>query len=600
MSDIPEWTGTPAPTPGPTPTTGSDKPWVQSTLTNYSVATPTPSDSLVSSTNVNTVNFLVSKAVEALMPTPGQVFSFFASRFGEKAMSAKATDMPDRSTPPQGIQGTSFLAPKDAQHIPGTWVQSITGRPYTTSSKPHYNRLQDTDYPAGSLIKKAGLDFVQDSFGYTSPFTGNRYESGYGMVRETHDDTMVWKEGYGIIPLYAWGVESVTRAFAKADGSASSTEVFKRAKHMFFKEVYDDWMALHGFDRYDVDLDGPPGLGWPGVLSCGEPFAILPDTSPEKVQGMRCWCRNNPFIAHIEFKEQIGTREHKVRFPKYRVEGNKTLEIEYPSGARPTRDEFPYGQIAGDEDIPSALLGGRVLEVDQDDSKPPTQAEYDAMRAERDGTTIPILPSNPPDEDTEMTPPAEDDEHYQIVFRGIDMNVGDGEFVDANGRTGMDPGGKSAYSVDQAAELFEPYENMYGFVFGNGMAYVNNMKPSVMNWDKVYNYNDQYDYYSKMVEVSDTPTKRVGYIYSTWRASDDYPAHYRGRIVTSTDALELIDQPRLRSFDFGKAVTPYTRQEFVDFLTKETWNGKNNNDGYYCLAFEVDEADGQGYTNGFM
>jgi hypothetical protein len=586
MSDIPAWTGTPAPTPGPspTPTTGPAATptfTAPTDTTSYNIATPTSNDKLTAATtNGSFVKQLAKDGV-----------SFFVTKFAGAAASALATKAFDRAVPTQGVDGTALLSPRDAQHIPTDWPKGLYGHPYPDFKPPYFTRVDGSDIPEGSAF--TGIELARDTWSYRSPYTQNNLVDPKGL-REVGS----WLRKYqretvgGIIPLYAWKV--VEREVNWISGKVP----YKFGTWFFFKEVYDDWMASHGYDRYQVDLDGPPTPGWPGVLRAGDPWA----EDKEKIPGMKNWATANKAIAHFEFGEDIGEpRPLTLRYPKYRVDGGTTKAIEYPGNDITGRDEFPvsYPKLVTATSFPN---DGTVVKVEQEAyfPEPPTRAEYDTAMAQTD---IPVLPSAPPqpdEDDTEMTPPPEDEQDYMIVFRGIDMNVGDGEFVDANGRTGMDPGGKSAYSVDQAAELFEPYENMYGFVFGNSMAYVNNMKPSVMNWDKVYNYNDQYDYYSKMVEVSDTPTKRVGYIYSTWRASDLYPAHYRGQIVTSTDALELVDQPRLRAFDFGKAVTPYTRQEFVDFLTKETWNGKNNNDGYYCLAFEVDEADGQGYTNGFM
>jgi hypothetical protein len=519
----------------------------------------------------------------------------FITKFAGKAASTAANfKTHDRAIPTQGVDGSVVLAPRDALHIPPYWMDSFRGHPWSDGKRAYTTTVSGSDIPTSSLF--ANTKVAKDTFTYVSPFTKNNYTAPNG-ARSTDDALTKWTPAAvgGIIPLYAWEVVESTVRFAP-----SGTKMrYKWARTYFIKEVYDDYMGYHGYDRYDSAIDGLPGPGWPGVFYSEDPWGAKYYGEGEPFIGAKNWATGNAFIAHFEYGQSIGPEKQQVlRWPRFYVDdAGTTKKIEYPTGTITSRDEIPFT-------VPQSETPTEATQPASYDGEPPVQPDmsdedYEKLYGE---TTIPVLPSAPPqpDEDAQMTPPPDDEEDYIIVFRGIDMNVGDGEFVDANGRTGMDPGGKSAYSVAQAAELFEPYENMYGFVFGNYMAYVNNMKPSVMNWDKVYNYNDAYDYYSKMVEVSDTPTKRVGYIYSTWRASDLYPAHYRGQIVTSTDALELVDQPRLRAFDFGKAVTPYTRQEFVDFLTKETWNGKNNNDGYYCLAFEVDEADGQGYTNGFM
>jgi hypothetical protein len=594
----------PPATETPTPTVGQEKRWTQSQATEYTAATPTPSDNLTVANP--TGSYLLSQAKNGM--------KFFASRFGEAAISAAATKMIDRAIPTMGADNTAFLSPRDAQHIPNSWVAGLKGRPFRNADVVHtFVRLKDTDYPVDSLFAAEGIDPVMDTFSYTSPFTGNEYYSNYGMIPD-NEGSYVWNRGGGVIPLYAWGVTTTKASYVDPTSENPTGKVVegKKASHMFFKEVFDDWVASRGFDRYEQVLDGLPAAGWPGLLVCGSPWDGSNDwgfAGEETVVGMKSWCVANKYIAHKEFTGPPGEFKQQImRYAKFYVSGNTTKQIEYPAEARPTRDTFPEPVIASDTDIPVDDADEQTVEGVEPPAQRPTTADFDALMQSAPGgaesnmeTDIPVLPSQPPAEDDD-----DDDEEdfydyeYIPVLRGIDMNVGDAAYYNQADDEVLPAGGQDMQDPQQSQTLFGPLKEIYGFVYGNGRAYGNTMVPGVMSLDKHYNYNGDYDYWSKMVTRTTSSSKVVGFLYSN-RSTNTAPAHVYGDMVMSGTGFELRDQDNLVAFNYGRPIDDsVSSNDLANWLIQKTWNGSQPNGAAFCRAFELDMSTGEGYTNGFM
>lgn len=597
----------PQPTPTPTPGTGTTQPTPTPTRAigppdptpTYNLGTATENDSkTVSQTHwVRHVYDEYLKPAGSVGATEG--VKIFATGVRSMLFGPSPTKkaLRDRAVPTQGVDGTTVYAPRDALHIPINWIDGIRGNAW--GNEKHYANFitrPDTK-PQNSLF--TGKSFVTDSFTYVSPFTGVSYVDSQALLDSNGSQNVRTTWG-GIIPYFAWGVRENQVRFTGSGGSIK----YKFAKTYFFKEVFDDWMAFHGYAPYDINLDGIPAMGWPGVMNCVDPFGIDYTGGGEPFVGIKNWVVKNDFIAHFEYSEDITTeRVQKLRPPKFVLtDKNELKQIEYPSGMLSTKDEIPEYH---DNPVSTGAIPGNEVREQQGD-RPVRSVEMTDERMnqfldnlppeEGTETDIPVLPSNPPAEDDEGT---FKDWKYIQVFDGIDMNVGDAEYLDEDGDVILSPGGQSFSTTAEAQSAFGPLQAVYGYVFGNGRAYGNNMKPFVMSLDKHYSYNNDYDYYSKMVMAAPGTDKVVGFVYSNYR-TNTAPAHAYGDIVTSTTGFELRDQDRLKAFDFGKAVDGDNMHEFTQWLVAQTWNGKNNNDNYYCMAFELDLEDGSGYTNGFM
>jgi hypothetical protein len=583
----------PPATETPTPTTGLNKPWTQSQATDYTAATPTPSDNLTVANP--TGSYLLSKAKDGM--------KFFASRFGEAAVSAAATKMIDRAIPTMGADNTAFLSPRDAQHIPNSWVAGLKGRLWATNNSTAHTfvRLKDTDYPADSLFALNKIDPVMDTFEYTSPFTGNVYSSNYGMIPD-HEGGYAWYKGGGLIPLYAWGVrEFEVELHDYKSGVSNGVYKAKSATHMFFKEVFDDWVASRGFDRYSEIVDGLPGAGWPGLLVTETPYGN--DSLEEKgVQGMKCWSLANPYIAHKEFTSEPNVKQQVMRYAKYYVSGNTTKEIEYPAEARPTRDEFPEAAVASDTEIPVDVQQRDFVDGAGSVEQRPTTADFDALlESQPNGagdpmeTDIPVLPSQPAGGD--------DPDLFYRIFQGVNMNAGYASYRKDGVDVKQDGQGYYAYSADEAMTEMLKTDNCQGFALDKSnnvalMYFANNWNSGQLGVTNFPNYDNNYEYYSRWVTPSSS-FMRVGVVFY------DAIGGIGGKMgFMSPGGWEMNDRADTEEFRaFGAAVSSESDTDrFYTHLASQMGEVRRAKgwEDVSCCAFEVDVRDGTGYFTRYL
>lgn len=571
----------PPATETPTPTEGDNKPFTASTATGYALATPTPSDVLGAETPVG--KFLYDEAKKGM--------KFFASRVAEKAISAAATAMVDRAVPTAGADGTAFLSAKDAQHIPGSWLNGLKGRDWNSVSQPYWVYLADSDYPENSLFAKGGHKYVQDTFQYFSPFSHNLIISHKAYIKFAGLFNSSAEPMGGIIPLFAFGVKKGTAKFD--DGS---TVQYKYGTHLFFKEVFDDWMASRGFDRYAEALDAAPAAGWPGMINMGTPFGENAGFSEDRVTGIKHWSIANEYIAHIEFEGQPSLKQQLLRYPQFMVEGNTTKRIEYPAEARPPRDTFPADPIVPDASIADDGIETRADSENMAAGDPPAPTDTDIPRDEME-TDIPVLPSQPPAADDD-----DDDWAYLRMFIGVDMNVGLAQYYDEGGVQRYGDGAVPVYTAEEVNDTWNGLVDVYGFIYvrqggANNLAIANNNKPGVMSFDNCFSYQSSCDYYSQMIVETSNSKMRAGIVWL--RAGTNL-----SRGLITKEPFEIRDQTGLTDFEgYGKLYssgnqTPDEDTTFIDWLAKTPEAKAMMSKGRLCFSFEVNIDTGEGYLGG--
>jgi hypothetical protein len=408
------------------------------------MATPTPSDRLagVKSAVKSQARYLTDQAKEGIQ--------FYAGQFARQAVKAAATKIIDRVIPSMGVGGTEFLSPRGAQHMPvESWKSKLAGKPWVGDrvTRPWKVYTDKREFPLGSLF--SGRDAVYDSFSYESPFTENKFiRDGYVETPLLDQGAIPRKMG-GLIPLYAFGVRESSVTFT--DGV---TKRFKYAQAYFFREIFDDWMACHGYDTYEQAKDGLPAAGWPGFLDVGHPFQ---GGVEEEIVGLKHWCvspyaksGSNPGIAHFEYGEAAPSNKYQLlRFASMYVDNGGTARaIEYPSGTIEVREVGPEYEVplSTDARADTFRYTGRAPARDVEE------------------TEIPILPSNPPvDDDTPMedTPPDTPPVVVAIVMPDLrsDLNEyepGELSATNANNWYNID-GSKPNFSDSQLStdELFD-------------------------------------------------------------------------------------------------------------------------------------------------
>lgn len=584
----------PTPTqPQPTPTRATP---TSDPTPSYGYATPTSSDSM-------TVGTTRGQRLRQFALDQGKLF---VTKFNGAAAGALATKAVDYAIPSQGVDGTAYLSPRDAQHIPKRWIDGFRGHPYGDKKTAYWTDVAGSDVPKGSLFTNISL--AKDTWMYTSPFTLNNYVATKGLRQVDRFLQKYERETVGgIIPLYAWGVRENEVTLLP-----SGTKLrYKTATGMFIKEVFDDWMACHGYDRYDALVDALPAAGWPGLVRLGDPWhgkgvddsTYTGDIPP----GWRNWSSANEAIAHFEYGEQpVSERQQLLRYAKYYVDsGGNTKLIDYPEGSSEVvpRDTVPFEVPTSDIVVRGDVPEDAAVEAEDhlDGVVPPTMADYEALMGDDMDTDIPVLPSQPPAGDDD-----DDDEEdfydyeYIPVLRGVDMNVGDAAYYDQAGDEVLRAGGQDMQDPQQSQTLFGPLQEVYGFVYGNGRAYGNTMVPGVMSMDKHFNYNGDYDYWSKMVTRTTSRSKVVGFLYSN-RSTNTAPAHVYGDMVMSATGFELRDQDSLVAFNYGRPIDDsVSSNDLANWLIQKTWNGSQPNGAAFCRAFELDMSTGEGYTNGLM
>lgn len=573
MQDIPTY----EPTPGPTPTIPATT--IPTTTADYTIATPTPSDSLVATTTqgaimknlMGTAKFAANRGLDAVL---GGLTT---------AIGVAATRVVDRVLPTQGVAGTAFLSPRDAQHIPPNWLGGLSGRPWGSGMDKHMVHVFVGDrVVAGQTPLFKNLDPIYDSWCYKSPFSGELYTAYNTPVTFKGTNKRLTAVG-GYAPDFAFGIEKTTFVL-RTDGQDKTYKV-KLPKFLFFQMVYNDFVASRGYHPYSMINDGVPGMGWPGMLTWDQQLGPA-----ETIPGITNWLINNEFIAHYEIAGFPEKKVQKLRYATQTVDDvGHVHQIEYPTTT--TKDEIPEDFLdpVGDTEFPD---DGRTRQVDGDYYTDKTGVFSDP---------IVVLPSAPPMEDLPME---SDDEEEPVsdevwpfikVQSNVDMSVGDGVYVKADGTEKFARGGMSAEYASSAETLFSDVPSVYGFVYGNGMLYGNTMPPGVMGTNRnMPNYNRDYAYYSRMVRVT-TEKTRVGWFLTGNNATEI-------NIWMLPGNLELKNQERLKSFEgFGAfdMNDDYAMARFASWLyalpnyVKDTYP-------YRCTAFEVDPTDGSGYYNGFM
>jgi hypothetical protein len=276
-----------------------------------------------------------------------------------------------------------------------------------------------------------------------------------------------------------------------------------------------------------------------------------------------------------------GTTRSPRQYDLYYIETNAII---------PTRDDFIWeGEV---RERPPPVMNDPP-DVPPGNRRPPRELPEDQE--------IPVLPSAPPAEDTPMDTDDEEepvsDEVWPFikVQSSVDMSVGDGVYLKADGTEKFARGGMSAEYASSAETLFSDVPSVYGFVYGHGMLYGNTMPPGVMGTNRnMPNYNPDFAYYSRMVRPT-TEKTRVGWFLTGNNATEV-------NIWMLPGNLELKNQERLKSFEgFGAfdMNDDYAMARFASWLyalpnyVKDTYP-------YRCTAFEVDPTDGSGYYNGFM
>lgn len=581
--------GTEPAQPTPTPTIPTATFTVPSPTTTYNTATPTSSDRLISATtNGGRVRQLAMDGAK-----------FFVSKFAGAAASALATKAIDRAVPTQGMDGTEFLSPRAAQHMPTDWPKGLYGHPWRDKQPPYFTKVAGSDVPEGSAFQ--GIELARDTWSYISPYTGNKLVDNFGL-REVGNFLQKYQRETvgGIIPLFAWGVRE-----NKVNFLGGGSKPYKFAKWFFFKEVYDDWMATHGYDRYQLDLDGPPAPGWPGVVRGGDPWK----EEPEKIPGMKNWSTGNEAIAHFEFEEDIsGERPQTLRYPKFQVVGGETKKIEYPGNDITGRDEIPvdYPKPSTATDVPN---DGEVLAADDDyyDPTHPTTSQYDEAMAAGGQTDIPVLPSNPPaDGDTDMTPvPAGDDpDLFFKLFDKFNMNAGYASYRKNGVDIVADGQGYPVYDLDEAYRVALRTDNVQGFAYENSGStkwwFGNNWNPGQLGVSNFPEYNNYFSYYSRWV-VPAAEYMRVGIVFTT-----EVPGlnGFMGHISeTGYEMNDRADTVEFETFEGGVNLDDFDEKtDFLLHLAGQVGATRRANkwEDVQCCGFEVDLRDGTGYFTRYL
>jgi len=520
-----------------------------------------------------------------------------ASRIGDRYFGPNPTKKPirDRAEPTQGLGGTQLFSPKSAQHIPINWIDGLRGNPW--SAKEHYyTTFPSETYPKGSLFPRR---LCRDSFTYVSPFSGVSYVDT-GALRDRTENGNEYRTYGGIAPLYAWGVKETSVKF-----TAKGEIHYKWAKTYFFKEVFDDWMALHGYAPYDAEADGMPAMGWPGVMNCIDPFSLDFTGSAEPFIGIKHWVTQNQNIAHFEFGEEItAERQQRLRPPEYYLTDKyEKLKIQYPSGAISGRDNIPVyyplpeSTPAIPAESPPENTGDPPEQVVLTDAE--AQRILDAWQANSDSsTTIPVLPSNPP------ATAGDDPDLFFKLFDKFNMNAGYASYRKNGVDIVADGQGYPVYDLDEAYRVALRTDNVQGFAYENSGStkwwFGNNWNPGQLGVSNFPEYNNYFSYYSRWV-VPAAEYMRVGIVFTT-----EVPGlnGFMGHISeTGYEMNDRADTVEFETFEGGVNLDDFDEKtDFLLHLAGQVGATRRANkwEDVQCCGFEVDLRDGTGYFTRYL